>query len=106
LQDPKLSRLIQTLQHDLQASPGYSWHREELHYKVFLYLRKQLNLKSTILYEFHASPTIGNFGFTKTYEWVKRSFLWDSMKHEIHTFAAECDVGILRGGGGGVGVGV
>jgi hypothetical protein len=28
LQDPKLSRLIQQLQQDSQASLGYSWHNE------------------------------------------------------------------------------
>jgi hypothetical protein len=77
LQDPKLSSLIQKLQQDPQASPGYSWHNEEIHYKGPLYLRKQSNLKPTVLSEFHASPTTGHSGFTKTYEWVKHSFFWD-----------------------------
>jgi hypothetical protein len=45
-----------------------------------------------MLYELHASPTTGHFGFTKTYERVKRSFFWDGMKKEIHTFVAECVV--------------
>jgi hypothetical protein len=68
LQDPKLSKLIQTLQHDPQDFPGYSWHHGKLHYKGLLYLRKQLNLKSTMISKFHASPTIGHSGFTETYE--------------------------------------
>jgi hypothetical protein len=34
----------------------------------------------------------GAFGFTKTYERVKRSFFWDGMKHDVCTFVAECDV--------------
>jgi hypothetical protein len=42
--------------------------------------------------ELHASPTTGNLGFTKTYEWVKGSFIWDGMKQEKHTFVDECDV--------------
>jgi hypothetical protein len=92
LQDPKLSRLIQQLQHHSQASPGYSWHNEELRYKGHLYLRKQSQLKSMVLSELHASPTTGHSGFTKTYEWVKCSFFWDGMKHDIHTFVVECDV--------------
>jgi hypothetical protein len=40
LQDPKLSRLIQTLQQDPQASPGYSWHHDKLHYKGHLVFKK------------------------------------------------------------------
>jgi hypothetical protein len=42
--------------------------------------------------EFHASPTAGSSGFTKTYEWVKCSFFWDGMKHDFHTFVEECDI--------------
>jgi hypothetical protein len=36
-------------------------------------------------------PTTGHFDFTKTCEWVKRSFFWDDMKKYIHTFVVECD---------------
>jgi hypothetical protein len=45
-----------------------------------------------VLYEIHATPTVGHSGFTKIYDRVKRSFLWDGMKHEIHKFVVECDV--------------
>jgi hypothetical protein len=86
LQDPKISSLIQKLQQDPQAAPGYSWHNEEFLYKGRLYLSKQSTLKSKVLSEFHASPTTGHSGFTKTYERVKRSFFWDGMKQDIHTF--------------------
>jgi hypothetical protein len=74
LQDPKISCLIQQLQDNSPVSPGYSWHNDELHYKGCLYLRKQSQLKSTVLSELHASPTTGHSGFTKTYERVKHSF--------------------------------
>jgi len=42
--------------------------------------------------ELHASPTAGHSGFTKTYERVKCSFLWDGMKHDVLTFVDECYV--------------
>jgi hypothetical protein len=57
-----------------------------------LYLSKQSKLKSTVLYELHATPTAGHSGFTKTYDRVKRSFFWDGMKQEIRNFFTECDV--------------
>jgi hypothetical protein len=60
--------------------------------KARLYLSKQSNLKSTVLYELHATPTAGHSGFTKTFDRVKRSFFWDGMKHDIRNFVAKCDV--------------
>jgi hypothetical protein len=45
-----------------------------------------------VLSELHATPTTGHSGFTKTYDRVKCSFLWDGMKQDIRNFVAECDV--------------
>jgi hypothetical protein len=80
IQDPKSSQLIHQLQSKAPASPRYSWLHEELRYKGRSYLSKQSNLKSTVLSELHATPTAGHSGFTKTYDMVKHSFLWDGMK--------------------------
>ena len=74
LHDPKSSHLIQQLQENSPVSPGYSWHNDELRYKGHLYLSKQSQLKSMVLYELHASPTTTYPGFTKPYEWVNCSF--------------------------------
>jgi hypothetical protein len=57
-----------------------------------MYLSKQSQLKSMVLFELHATPTTGHSGFTKTYDRVKHSFLWDGMKQDVHTFVVECDV--------------
>jgi hypothetical protein len=92
MQDPKISSSIQQLQNHSPVSPGYSWHNYELSYKIRLYLSKELQLKSTVLSELHASPTVGNLVFTKTYERVKRSFFLDGMKQDVCAFVAECDV--------------
>jgi hypothetical protein len=45
-----------------------------------------------VLYELHATPIAGQSGFTKTYDRVKHSFLWDGMKQDIHNFVAQCEV--------------
>jgi hypothetical protein len=92
LHDPRSSQLIQQMQSNSPTSPGYSWIHDELRYKGHLYLSKQSKLKSTVLYELHATPIVGHSGFTKTYDKVKRSFFWDGMKQYIHNFVAECDV--------------
>ena len=92
LQDPKISILLHQLQQNYSVSSGYSWHNEELHYKGRLYLCKKSQLKSTVLFELHASPTAGHSWFTKTYERVKCSFFWEGMKHDVLTFVVECEV--------------
>jgi hypothetical protein len=92
LHEPKISILLHQLQHKYLVSPGYSWHNEELHYKVHLYLCKKSQLKSTVLSELHASPTTRYSIFTKTYEQVKHSFFWEGMKQDILTFVVECEV--------------
>ena len=76
LQDPKSSQLIQQLQSSAPSLPGYSWLHDELRYKVRLYLIKQSKLKSTVLFELHATPTNGHSRLTKTYDRVKRSFFF------------------------------
>jgi hypothetical protein len=80
------------LQVNSPVSLGYSWHNDELRYKIRLYLSKKSQLKSTVLSELHATPTTGHSGFTKKYDRVKRSFFWDGMKQDVHNFVAECDV--------------
>jgi hypothetical protein len=74
LQDPKSSHLIQQLQTNAPSPPRYSWLQDELRYKGRLYLRIQPKLKSMVLVELHATPTVGHSGFSKTYDRVKRSF--------------------------------
>lgn len=49
-------------------------------------------LKTCILADLHSSPTIGHASFQKTYAHTRHSFLWTSMKTDILTFIAECDV--------------
>jgi len=75
LQDPKISCLIQQLQANSPVSPGYSWNNDELHHKGCMYSIQQSQLKSTVLFEIHVTPSAGHSGFTKTYERVKHSFL-------------------------------
>jgi hypothetical protein len=84
--------MLHQLQHNSSVFLGHSWHNEELRYKGQLYLCKQSQLKSIVLSEIHASSTTEHSGFTKTYESINRSFFWNGMKLDIHTFVVECEV--------------
>jgi hypothetical protein len=74
LHDHKSSHLIQQLQSNYLVSIWYSWINDEIRYKGHFYLSKQSKIKSTILYELHATPTSGHSGLTKTYDRIKHSF--------------------------------
>jgi hypothetical protein len=89
---PNISNLIQQLQYDSNVSLSYTWHNDELCYKRCLYLIKQFNFKSILLFELHASPTRSHFGFHKTYERIKRLLFLEGMKKDIHTFVVECSI--------------
>lgn len=39
----------------------------------------------------YLTPTIGHYGFLKTYRWVLCSFYWLGMKHDINKFVLEYD---------------
>jgi hypothetical protein len=92
MQDPKISRLVQQLQDNSPVFPRYYCCNDDIRYKGHLYLSKQTQLKSMVLFELHATPIVGHSWFTKTYDMVKHSFFWDGMKQDIHTFVLECDV--------------
>jgi hypothetical protein len=59
LQDPKISSMLHQLQPNSLVSQGYSWHNEEIRYKGSLYLCKQSQLKSTMLFELMPHPQPG-----------------------------------------------
>jgi hypothetical protein len=92
LHDPKSSHLIQQLQSNSPVYPWYSWINDEFRYKGHLYLSKQSKIKSMVLSDLHATPTAGHSGFTKIYDQVKRSFLFEGMKQDLRNFVVECDV--------------
>jgi hypothetical protein len=48
-------------------------------------------LKQNVLKELHSSPIAGHFGFHKTSEIAKCSFLWEGMKTNIQEFVAAYD---------------
>ena len=89
---PGLSQLITQLQADPNSTEGYSWQDEILRYKDRVVISPTSTLKSHILAELHSSPTTRHSSFQKTYACTRRSFFWTSMKKDILTFVAECDV--------------
>ena len=47
-------------------------------------------IRSNILWEFHASPTAGHPGFLLMYESLTRHFYWQGLKRELKQYIAEC----------------
>ena len=89
--DSSLSQVIKKIQENAQPQPGYTWQDDTLRYKDRLVLSSNSALKHRILTELHSSPLAGHSGFQKTYARARRSFFWQGMKKDIHTFVEECD---------------
>jgi hypothetical protein len=74
IHDPKISHIFQQFKTNSLVSQGYSWHSDELHYKGHFYLSNKSQIKSKMLSNLHATPTVGHSRFTKTYDRVKKYF--------------------------------
>jgi len=48
------------------------------------------DLRSTIISEFHCSPTGGHRGVTKTYHRIKHNYYWENLKADIQRYIQQC----------------
>ncbi|KAF7112285.1 hypothetical protein RHSIM_RhsimUnG0245400 [Rhododendron simsii] len=62
-----------------------------LTYKGWLVVSSDVQLRTLIMQEIHATPLGGHSGTERTYKRAKRSFYWQGMRREIFAFVANCD---------------
>ncbi|KAF8789439.1 Transposon Ty3-G Gag-Pol polyprotein like [Argiope bruennichi] len=55
---------------------------------------------STVLKEFHGSPTGGHFGVTKTLQKVRERFYWNNVRNDVEKWCRTCDPCVARKGPG------
>jgi hypothetical protein len=89
--DEKLQEIIEALQQDPSARPGYEYRQGVLLYEGRLVLSKQSQLIPTLLREFHETPSAGHSGFYKTYRRLAANVYWVGMKGSVQEFVRNCD---------------
>ena len=85
-----LSKIIQQLTSNPSVVPYYSWDGSSLRYKGRLVLPQSIDLQHDLFDELHASPSVGHFGFIKTYELVRRNVFWKGLQREIQHMVVKC----------------
>ena len=77
--ESSLSEIIQPLASNPSVVPYFSWDGSSLRYKGHLVLPQSIDLQHDVFYQIHASPSVGNSEFLKTYErncWLPTTFLF------------------------------
>ena len=75
-----LSEIIQHLASNPSMVLHLSWDGFSLRYTGHLVLPQSTNLKNSVFYELHASPSAGHSGFIKTYELAECNFFWKGVQ--------------------------
>lgn len=83
---PDLKALHSDFSKDKSSHPHFSIHNGILYFKGKPYLRKDSTLIPLFLQEFHATPTDGHAGVTKTLYRLKENVYWDSMHKQVKNF--------------------
>jgi len=70
--------------------PGFSVSQGLLLHKGRIWLPQGLPIISTLLMEFHATPTGGHAGVAKTIARITETFTWPGLRHDVTQFVANC----------------
>ncbi|PNY17867.1 hypothetical protein L195_g014621, partial [Trifolium pratense] len=90
-EDPQLKQIIEALQQDAQAKPGYEYKNGVLLYEGRLVISAHSSMVQTLLSEFHTTPQGGHSGFYKTYRRIAANLYWIGMKNTVQEFVKACD---------------
>lgn len=90
--DEKLKKVIEDIQVDSDAHPGFSLQQGTLLYKNRLVLSSKSACIPMILQELHSTPVGGHSGFLRTYRRVAGNLYWIGMKKFVQEFVRNCYV--------------
>ena len=114
-QDPSLFMILsipsltflEELRHQLNAHPDYTQRRQEItqnpaNFPTFtvsqdlvmnngrIWLPRGLPITSTLLMEYHTTPTGGHAGIVKTLARISKNFSWSSLREDVKQFVTKC----------------
>ncbi|KAH7434535.1 hypothetical protein KP509_06G022000 [Ceratopteris richardii] len=68
----------------------YSLQDEYLLYKGKVCVPSIMDIRNQVLFECHDAPSAGHHGINRTYELVKRHFLWPSLHRDVQNYVSKC----------------
>ncbi|PNY15662.1 retrotransposon-related protein [Trifolium pratense] len=91
-QDSDIQSLIEDIQTDSNAKPGYCVKNGVLFYHGRLVISHKSPSIPLLLEEFHCTPTGGHSGFLRTYRRLAENLYWVGMQKSVRDFVRACDI--------------
>ncbi|PNX93254.1 Ty3/gypsy retrotransposon protein, partial [Trifolium pratense] len=91
-QDSQLKQILDEIQKDAEARPGYVYKNGVLLYEGRLVIPANSSMIPMLLTEFHTTPQGGHSGFYKTYRRIAANVYWIGMKNTVQDFVKACDI--------------
>lgn len=89
--DPWLKSIVEAIQKDVTAKPGFSLKGGILFYKNRLVIPANSPLIEDLLKDFHSSPSGGHSGYLRTYRRMAGTLYWQGMMKRVQDFVKACD---------------
>ena len=89
--DPLLKNIVEAIQKDPNAKPGFALKGGILFYKNRLVIPASSPLIEELLKDFHSSPSGGHSGYLRTYRRMAGTLYWQGMMRRVQDFVKACD---------------
>ena len=89
--DPLLKNIVEAIQKDPNAKPGFALKGGILFYKNRLVIPANSPLIEDLLKDFHSSPSGGHSGYLRTYRRMAGTLYWQGMMRRVQDFVKACD---------------
>jgi hypothetical protein len=89
--DADIQKLVQEVQQNLGAKPGYSVKNGVLFYHDRLVISPKSPSIPLLLEEYHCTPVGGHSGFLRTYRRLADNLYWLGMQRSVRDFVRACD---------------
>ncbi|KAM0057208.1 putative nucleotidyltransferase, Ribonuclease H [Helianthus debilis subsp. tardiflorus] len=90
--DPVLQQLYTDVLQDPLRFPDYQIHNGLLLFRGRLVIPNDTTIKQQLLQEFHASPSGGHSGITRTFHRLSSTFFWKRMRQDVKSFVNNCSI--------------
>ena len=89
-QNTEFTQLRQSILTDPDAHPEFSVTNDLILHKGRIWLPQALPFTTTLLSEYHLTPTSGHMGIAKTLARLTENFYWKGIRQDVERFIASC----------------
>lgn len=87
---PEYVRCWQEIEQNPSNFPTFTISQELILHKGRIWLPRELPITSTLLLEYHTTPTGGHAGIAKTLARISENFSWTGIREDVKQFVTNC----------------